>query len=96
MILFLNPEVQAMALTEYKDFLSKNPVIPGSDQNQVMVRRIGNRIASAITKYYNEHNAGDQLAGYTWEFNLVESKEVNAWCMPGGKVVVYTCLLPIT
>ena len=89
-------EVQAMALTQYKDFLSKNPVVPATDQNEEMVRRVGNRIANAITKYYTEHKAGDQLAGYTWEFNLVQSKEVNAWCMPGGKVVVYTGLLPLT
>ena len=89
-------EVQSMALTQYKDFLSKNPVIPIADQNAEMVGRVGNKIANAITKYYNEHGAGDQLAGYSWEFKLVQSKEVNAWCMPGGKVVVYTGLLPLT
>lgn len=89
-------EVQSMALTQYKDFLAKNPVVPVADQNAEMVRRVGTRISSAITKYYTEHGAGDQLAGYRWEFNLVQSKEVNAWCMPGGKVVVYTGLLPIT
>lgn len=55
-------EVQSMALTEYKDFLSKNPIVPGIDQNQEMVRRVGGRIATAITKYYTEHGAGDQLA----------------------------------
>jgi len=89
-------EVQAMALTQYKDFLSKNPVVPSSNANQEMVKRVGNRIATAVTKYYTEHGAGDELKGYSWEFNLVESKEINAWCMPGGKVVVYTGLLPIT
>jgi predicted Zn-dependent protease len=89
-------EVQAMALTQYKDFLSKNPVIPSTNSNQEMVLRVGNRIAAAVTKYYTEHGAGDELKGYTWEFHLVESKEVNAWCMPGGKVVVYTGLLPLT
>jgi predicted Zn-dependent protease len=89
-------DVQAMALTEYKDFLSKNPLVPSTNQNQEMVRRVGNKIAAAVTKYYNEHGAGDELKGYNWEFNLVESKEVNAWCMPGGKVVVYTGLLPLT
>jgi predicted Zn-dependent protease len=89
-------ELQTMALTEYKDFLTKNLVVPATDQNQEMVRTVGNRIATAITKYYNEHGAGDQLKGYTWEFNLVSSKEVNAWCMPGGKVVVYSGLLPVT
>ena len=89
-------DVQTMALTQYKDFLSKNQVVPSTNANQEMVRRVGNRIASAINKYYSEHGAGDELKGYTWEFNLVENKEVNAWCMPGGKVVVYTGLLPIT
>jgi len=89
-------EVQAMALTQYKEFLAKNPAVPSTNTNQEMVRRVGTRIAAAITKYYTEHGAGDELKGYTWEFNLVESKEVNAWCMPGGKVVVYTGLLPIT
>ncbi len=89
-------DVQTMALTQYKDFLSKNQLVPSTNRNQEMVRRVGNRISTAITKYYNEHGAGDELKGYTWEFNLVESKEVNAWCMPGGKVVVYTGLLPFT
>jgi predicted Zn-dependent protease len=89
-------EVQAMALTQYKEFLSKNPVVASTNANQEMVRRVGTRIATAVSKYYTEHGAGDELKGYTWEFNLVESKEVNAWCMPGGKVVVYTGLLPIT
>ena len=89
-------EVQAMSLTQYKDFLSKNPVVASTNANQEMVRRVGNRIAAAITKYYTEHGAGEELKGYSWEFNLVDSKEVNAWCMPGGKVVVYTGLLPIT
>lgn len=89
-------EVQAIALTQYKEFLTKNPVVPASDQNQEMVKRVGTRIANAVTKYYTGHGAGDQLAGYNWEFNLVQNKEVNAWCMPGGKVVVYTGLLPVT
>jgi predicted Zn-dependent protease len=61
-----------------------------------MVKRVGTRIAAAINKYYQTQGLGSTLEGYNWEFNLVESKEVNAWCMPGGKVVVYTGLLPIT
>jgi predicted Zn-dependent protease len=89
-------QVQGMALTEYKKFLTTNPVAPATDGNAVMVKRVGRRIADAITKYYSEHGAADVLSGYNWEFNLVESKEVNAWCMPGGKVVVYTGLLPVT
>lgn len=61
-----------------------------------MVRRVGNRIANAISTYYSSKGLSKELEGYQWEFNLVDNKEVNAWCMPGGKVVVYTGLLPIT
>src|SRR5579872_7377884 len=89
-------QVQTMALTQYQSFLSSNKVAPASDPNAIMVKRVGQRIADAITRYYNSHGAPNALDGYKWEFNLVESKEVNAWCMPGGKVVVYTGLLPVT
>ena len=61
-----------------------------------MVKRVGSRIANAITEYYKQKGVANEIANYKWEFNLVESKEVNAWCMPGGKVVVYTGLLPVT
>jgi predicted Zn-dependent protease len=61
-----------------------------------MVRRVGQRIATAVTNYYKQQGLGDVLDGYQWEYNLVNNKEANAWCMPGGKIVVYTGLLPIT
>ena len=61
-----------------------------------MVDRVGARISSAITKYYNNKGQQSVIEGYNWEFNTVEDKSANAWCMPGGKVVVYTGLLPIT
>ncbi len=90
-------QLQEMALTEYKTFLSQNKVVSSSgNKDAEMVRRVGSRIATAITNYYTQQGKGDVLKGYNWEFNLVDSKEVNAWCMPGGKVVVYTGLLPIT
>ena len=62
-----------------------------------MVDRVGARIANAITKYYNSEGKESVLEGYTWEFNTIDdNKDINAWCMPGGKVVVYTGLLPVT
>jgi uncharacterized protein (DUF3084 family) len=61
-----------------------------------MVRRVGSRIAAAIKTYYDSKGQTSVLEGYQWEFNLVDNKEINAWCMPGGKVVVYTGLLPVT
>lgn len=90
-------EVQSMALNEYKTFLTSNIVVSTTaSKDAEMVKRVGTRIANAITQYYTSQGQGDVLKGYQWEFNLVESKEVNAWCMPGGKVVVYTGLLPVT
>lgn len=89
-------ELQAMSLNEYKSFLDSNKVVPSTNPNSAMVAKVGSRISTAITKYYDSQGNGSVLDGYKWEFNLVESPEVNAWCMPGGKVVVYTGLLPVT
>ncbi|RTL56203.1 MAG: M48 family peptidase [Sphingobacteriales bacterium] len=90
-------QLQQMALQEYQTFLSQNKVVNSTaSKDAEMVKRVGTRIANAITKYYTEQGKGEVLNGYKWEFNLVDDKQVNAWCMPGGKVVVYTGLLPIT
>lgn len=89
-------DAQSLALTQYSQFLSENKVVPASNPQSQMVKRVGSRIADAITRYYQQKGQSGALAGYKWEFNLVDSKEVNAWCMPGGKVVVYTGLLPVT
>ena len=90
-------ELQTMASQEYNSFLNKNKVVSSStNRDAEMVRRVGNRIAAAIKTYYDGKGQPSVLEGYKWEFNLVDNKEVNAWCMPGGKVVVYTGLLPIT
>lgn len=90
-------QLQAMAKQEYQTFLSTNKVVSASSSRDAeMVRRVGNRIASAIKKYYDGKGLPSVLEGYQWEFNLIDNKEANAWCMPGGKVVVYTGLLPLT
>ena len=97
--LMLTPEstLQTQALTEYKQFLGQNKVITASTDKKDydVVQRVGKNIAAAITKYYASKGLSSELSGYKWEFNLVDSKDVNAWCMPGGKVVVYTGLLPV-
>lgn len=95
--LFSEAEIQTMASKEYTTFLSQNKVVStNTSKDAEMVRRIGQRISTAVTKYYTEKGLSQELAGYKWEYNLVDSKEANAWCMPGGKIVVYTGLLPIT
>jgi predicted Zn-dependent protease len=89
-------ELQLMATSQYQTFLTDNKALPASNSNAAMVARVGARIANAITQYYTNQGKSSILEGYKWEFNTVDSKEANAWCMPGGKVVVYTGLLPIT
>jgi predicted Zn-dependent protease len=89
-------ELQLMAVSQYNTFLKENKVLSPSVSKAAMVDRVGARIAGAIKRYYDSKGKASVLEGYKWEFNTVESAEVNAWCMPGGKVVVYTGLLPIT
>ena len=90
-------ELQSMAKQEYQSFLSENKVVnANTNRDAEMVRRVGSRIANAIKIYYDSKGMPSILEGYQWEFNLIEDKNANAWAMPGGKVVVYTGLLPIT
>jgi predicted Zn-dependent protease len=90
-------QLQQMAQTEYRSFLSQNNVVSASQSKDAeMVKRVGSRVASAVTKFYQGKGLAAELENYQWEYNLVNDKNVNAWCMPGGKIVVYTGLLPVT
>jgi predicted Zn-dependent protease len=87
-------EIQNMAQSQYRQFLSENRVVSsGQSKDAEMVQRVGSRIATAVTNYYKGKGLGSELTNYKWEYNLVNSNDVNAWCMPGGKIVVYTGLL---
>lgn len=85
----------SMSAQQYGEFLQTNKLSTNAQQVD-MVRRVGTNIKGAVERYFAQQGMSSQLKGYAWEFNLVESKDVNAWCMPGGKVVVYTGLLPVT
>jgi predicted Zn-dependent protease len=90
-------EMQSMSLTQYKDFLKTHEVLsPQKDANAAIVQKVGARITKAIERYFKNNNNSAALTGYNWEYNLVNDKLVNAWCMPGGKIVVYSGILPIT
>lgn len=95
--LFNEADIQSMAATQYRQFLTQNKVIASNvNKDAEMVSRIGQRISTAVTQFYTDKGLGKELAGYNWEYNLVNDNAANAWCMPGGKIVVYTGLLPIT
>lgn len=89
-------ELIGMSLTEYQKFLSTHPVVPESDANAQLVKKVGLKIQAAPTKFMSERGLSKRIQGYKWEFNTISDPAVNAWCMPGGKVVVYTGLLPVT
>lgn len=86
--------MNSMSFQSYGEFLSKSKLSTNTEQTQ-MVKRIGGRIQNAVEQYCKTNRIEDRLAGYEWEFNLVEDPNINAWCMPGGKVVVYSGILPI-
>lgn len=90
--------LEKMSDSMYRDFLSKNRLTSNKAQSD-LVRKVGTNISTAITEFFKTYENGKYykaISAYKWEFNTVEDKTANAWCMPGGKVVVYTGLLPIT
>jgi predicted Zn-dependent protease len=89
-------EVNNLAAQQYQEVIRTSRLSTDAQQT-AMVKRVGQRIQAAVETYFRQQNATDQLAGYSWEFNtIVDDKQQNAWCMPGGKVAVYTGILPIT
>jgi predicted Zn-dependent protease len=92
--LISSSDMLSMSVTQYNDFLKSNKVVAANDPQAIMVKSVGRRIQSAVEQYYRQNNLS--LSNYSWEFNLVQNAEKNAWCMPGGKVVVYTGILPVT
>ena len=95
MALVDNSQIFPTAFQQYGEFLSESKVLTGTTDAQ-KVENVGIKIKNAAEKWLNANGYSDYLKDYKWEYKLVENKEVNAWCMPGGKIVVYTGILPIT
>lgn len=94
----LIPESQllSMSLTSYNDFLKQNVPVAATDPKTILVKKVGTNISKAVEAFMKEKGLASRIKGYNWAFNYVDNKEINAWCMPGGKVVVYSGLLPVT
>ena len=88
-------EMLTMSFQQYDQFLKESKVITNTAEVS-MVKQTGAKIQNAVERYMSENKLSHRLEGYNWDFNLVEDDQVNAWCMPGGKVVVYTGILPVT
>jgi predicted Zn-dependent protease len=87
-------EMLSMSSQQYGEFMKESK--PGQDTASArMVKRVGQKIQGAVEKYFRDRGLASDLNGYAWEFNVVQSDEVNAWCMPGGKVVFYSGIMPV-
>lgn len=88
-------ELVGMGTSAYREALAANPPVNGTPE-AAMVKNVGARIADGATRYLNMKKMGDRVAGFQWEYNLLNSPDVNAWCLPGGKIAVYSGILPVT
>ncbi|HTE30553.1 MAG TPA: M48 family metallopeptidase [Chryseolinea sp.] len=90
-----NSEIIPLANKEYREIIQKGPLSNDREQTE-MVKRVGVKIQKAVEQYMGDKGLSSELAGFEWEFNLIDDpKTVNAWCMPGGKVAFYTGIMPI-
>lgn len=95
MLLVSDSEVLTLSLQQYDEFIKTAP-LSTNKTNTAMVERVGRKIANAVEAYLKNNGYESELANYKWEFKLVQSTDANAFCMPGGKIVVYEGILPIT
>lgn len=89
-----NSQLFPTSFAQYDEFLTENKVVTGTKDAE-MIKRVGQRIAAASKQWLDANGYKGYLKEYKWEYNLVNDKTVNAWCMPGGKIVFYTGILPI-
>ena len=88
-------QVLGLATQQYQEFM-KTAKLSTNATNTAMVKRVGQNLANAVTSYMNAAGLASEIANFNWTFNLVQDKQANAWCMPGGLIVVYEGILPIT
>ncbi|MFV0471584.1 MAG: M48 family metallopeptidase [Paludibacteraceae bacterium] len=88
-------ELNQMSFTEYKQLIDSVP-LSTDKTNTAMVKRVGARIAAAVESYMKASGYENQIQNFAWEYNLLKANQVNAFCMPGGKVAVYDGILPVT
>lgn len=89
-----NDDIFPSSFAQYDQVLSENKVVKNTADAK-MIKRVGERIANAAERWLNANGYQGYLEDYEWEYNLIESDQVNAWCLPGGKIAFYTGILPI-
>lgn len=88
--------IMELAFSQYDSVIKLSPTLSQFDTRAQMVTRVGSRIQTAVETYMQQNNMSKELKNFKWEFNTIQEDIINAWCRPGGKVVVYTGLLPVS
>lgn len=94
-LLVTDEQVLSLSNQQYTDYM-KTAKPSTNATNTAMVKRVGQRLATAVETYLRNNGLADETRYYSWEFNLVQENQINAFCMPGGKIVVYEGILPVT
>ena len=94
-LLVSDAQILSLSNQQYQSYM-KSAKPSTNAANTAMVKRVGQKLANAVVTYLNANGMGSEVSNYQWEFNLVQNNEVNAFCMPGGKSVVYEGILPVT
>lgn len=94
-ILVSDEQVLSLSNQEYTSYM-KTAKVSTNTKNTAMVKRVGQKLATAVVNYLNNNGLSAEVANYSWEFNLVQDQCINAFCLPGGKIVVFEGLLPVT
>ena len=92
MLLVSDSEVLSSSLTQYSEYIKSAPISSNATK-KAMVTRVGKKIAAATEQYLENNGMSGEVRNFSWEFNLVKDNQVNAFCMPGGKIVVYEGLM---
>ncbi len=95
MNLLPSSQMTSLSADAYGDFLNQNAPLPASNPDAQLVRKVGERISQSVDKYMRDNGMKKEVENYDWTFNTIQDPTINAWCMPGGRVVFYTGILPI-
>lgn len=94
-LLVSDAQILSLSNEQYSQIMKKS-TLSSNAANTAMVKRVGQRLASAVETYLRNNGMAGEIQNFAWEFNLVKDNQANAFCMPGGKIVVYEGLLPYT
>ncbi len=88
-------QLRSMSFSQYQQVKNETPPLPNTDARAQMIKKVGKKLSEAANSYMSKNGMKDRISDFEWEFNIIDDPTINAWCMPGGKVMFYTGILPI-